>query len=211
MMKKILFVLVVLSVGLVLISCSKKEDKKTAQTIILADNVEVNSLRLSPEETVNLQAILKDANGNIVSDYTTSWESDAGSFSSNTSSVTVFTTEISISGDGFYISADCNGIKKTIGVSVQGSSMKWDIGGSNSISSPGIKDVKVTVTGVPSSTLIYWRVNQEAAELGVTITASTLNGQPATITVPLGLRGSFYVYAKANGHEERSSIPFNIN
>ncbi|MDR2427269.1 MAG: hypothetical protein LBD46_08865 [Endomicrobium sp.] len=206
-MKKILLMLTVLSAALIVMSCSKEEDKKTAQTIILADNVEVNSLSLQSGQIVNLKAVLKDANGNPVSSYTTSWSSDAGSFSSNTSSVTVFTTRGSISGNAFYLSADCNGIKKTIGVTVSGISMEWTYSGGNSITSPGNKNITVTVTGVPSNTPIYWRVSQ----LGVRITESTLSGEPATITVPANLSGSFYVYAKVNNYEERSVIPFNIN
>lgn len=182
---------------------------KSAVTIE-SEGSPVNILELVSNQSVNLKAVLKDKSGNLVDNYTTNWmcTEGLGSFSVNNSSETIFTAMNGyFSGSVKSITADCNGVKKTVNVTVGQFSIALSMQGGNTIRNTETLKIKATVNkgGVEDTSIpITWSLSQQ--EGGGDITPSTYSGEYATYTPPAGSEGNIYIYASANGVTQRSMI-----
>ncbi|MDR1195683.1 MAG: hypothetical protein LBL00_04305 [Endomicrobium sp.] len=136
-MKKIFLLLTVclISCGIFLLSCSKKDEKKKNPVITIEPStitLLVNGLQYSGEmlsvysdQQVKFEAILSDENGQRVENYTTTWtlsDRGIGFFTSITGDPTTanpvwLSTLSDYSGTGAYIQVDCTEQGKTTPIS----------------------------------------------------------------------------------------------
>lgn len=183
---------------------------------VYADGEVVNSLELFSNQTVALEAELKDAGGNIVSNPVTSWSVNPvqmGTFSDPTDNITDFTVfNGAMTGTGYGISVECDGIKKKIPVKVDMLEVTFSFPGGNSVVNTGAKQITVTVKrgGVEATDVpITWSTSNGAYP-GIFTPSTAYSGQVVTYqpNIPSGMTGSLYVSVTVYGVTR--SILFNI-
>ena len=189
-MKKFNYIIAVL----VLIMASCSDDDAKGSVTVLADGEPINSLELISNQKVELTAILKCSQGNIVEDFTTAWtvSGSVGTFSNPTSSVTDFTA-LNGSATGHSITVDCDGIKKRIPLTISLFEISISFSGSNSIKMGETKEFTATakLNGQDYSGTVEWGVaagSISSLDEASFFPSTTQTGEPVTFTAPMDTR-----------------------